>query len=98
MQLITFSNSNYSLNLLYQNKMKKVHFFKICYTLFMKILFVTDLYPIKNGEYSTPLTLHNFVCEWIKMGIEVDVLKPHFIFNSCIRNKPIYKTGIYDYD
>ena len=64
----------------------------------MKILFVTDLYPVKNGEYTTPLTLHNFVCEWIKLGISVDVVKPNFLFNSVVRNKPLYKTGLYDYD
>ena len=64
----------------------------------MKILFVTDLYPVKLGEYSTPLTLHNFVCEWIKLGINVDVIKPNFLFNTLVRNKPIYATGCYDYE
>lgn len=65
---------------------------------FMKILFVTDLYPIKSGETNTPTTLHNFVFEWIKQGHEVDVIKPNFIFNSFLRGKPFYKSGFYNYE
>lgn len=66
--------------------------------IFMKILFVTDLYPIESGEKNTPLTLHNFVFEWIKQGHQVDVIKPNFIFNSFLRKKPFYKDGFYEYD
>ncbi len=61
----------------------------------MKILFVTDLYPISNDEKTTPKTLVYFVEEWIKQGHEVQVLKPNFLFNSFIRKKPFYKTGRY---
>lgn len=61
----------------------------------MKILFITDLFPIKSGETTTPVTLHNFVIEWIKQGHNVDVIKPNFIFNSFLRGKPFYKTGAY---
>lgn len=64
----------------------------------MKILFVTDLYPIKKGEKTTPLTLHNFVVEWAKLGHEVEVIKPNFVFNSFVRNKPFYFDGIYHFD
>jgi len=69
----------------------------------MKILFVTDLYPIKKGESHTPLTLHNFVIEWTKSdkpgeGHCVDVIKPNFLFNSFVRNKPIYPTGFYEFE
>lgn len=64
----------------------------------MKILFITDLYPIKKGEDHTPLTLHNFVIEWIKSGHQVDVLKPNFLFNSFLRGKPIYPDGFYEFD
>lgn len=63
----------------------------------MKILFITDLYPIKKGERHSPVTLHNFVFEWIKQGNEVDVIKPNFIFNSFLRGKPFYPDGFYDY-
>lgn len=61
----------------------------------MNILFVTDLYPVKSDEKTTPRTLLAFVEEWKKMGHNVDVLKPNFIFNSFLRGKPFYKSGKY---
>ncbi len=64
----------------------------------MKILFITDLYPIKSGEKATPRTLHNFVFEWIRQGHDVDVIKPNFIFNSALRGKPYYKNGLYEFE
>lgn len=64
----------------------------------MKILFVTDLYPIDAGETTTPLTLHNFVKEWIKLGHEIEVIKPNFLLNSLLRGKKFYKTGFYEFD
>lgn len=64
----------------------------------MNILFVTDLYPIKSGETTTPVTLHNFVFDWIKQGHKVDVIKPNFIFNSFLRKKPFYLDGFYKYE
>lgn len=64
----------------------------------MKILFITDLYPVKQSEINTPRTLHNFVLEWTKQGHEVDVIKPNFIFNSWLRGKPFYKTSFYEYE
>ena len=63
----------------------------------MKILFITDLYPIKPEEVTTPVTLHNFVIEWIRQGNKVDVIKPNFIFNSFLRGKRFYPYGFYDY-
>lgn len=63
----------------------------------MNILFITDLYPIKTNETTTPVTLHNFVIEWIKQGHSVDVIKPNFIFNSFLRGKPFYKDGFYEF-
>ena len=65
------------------------------YNKFMKILFITDLYPIKDNEKITPKTLLNFVKEWQKSGHEVDVIKPNFILNSFLRSKPFYKSGQY---
>lgn len=73
-------------------------FLKYVIIIFMKILFITDLYPIEKGESDTPLTLHNFVFEWIKRGHKVDVIKPNFIFNSFLRGKCFYKSGFYEYD
>lgn len=62
----------------------------------MNILFITDLYPVKSNEKTTPRTLLAFVEEWKKMGHNVDVLKPNFIFNSFLRGKPFYKSGQYE--
>ena len=61
----------------------------------MNILFITDLYPVKSDEKTTPRTLLAFVEEWEKMGHNVDILKPNFIFNSFLRGKPFYKSGKY---
>lgn len=61
----------------------------------MKILFVTDLYPVELSEKHTPKTLFNFVKCWKKEGVEVSVIKPNFILNSFLRRKPFYKTGRY---
>lgn len=61
----------------------------------MKILFITDLYPVKENEKTTPKTLFNFVKEWQIAGHTVDVIKPNFILNSFLRGKPFYKTGQY---
>lgn len=65
---------------------------------FMKILFITDLYPMNQGENKTPLTLHYFVSEWISQGHKVDVIKPNFLLNSFFRKKKVYKTGFYEYE
>lgn len=61
----------------------------------MKILFISDLYPVKENEKTTPKTLLNFVKSWQDAGYEVDVIKPNFILNSFLRRKPFYKTGKY---
>ena len=61
----------------------------------MRILFITDLYPVQGDEKTTPKTLYNFVEEWKKLGHTVDIIKPNFIFNSFLRKKPFYKTGKY---
>lgn len=61
----------------------------------MNILFVTDLYPVEDGEKNTPKTLFNFVEGWRDESVDVSVLKPNFLFNSYVRKKPYYKTGQY---
>ena len=61
----------------------------------MKILVITDLYPIKNDEKYTPKTIFNFVKSWEELGHEVKVIKPNFLLNSFIRKKPFYKSGLY---
>lgn len=62
----------------------------------MKILFITDLFPVKENETATPRTLFDFVEGWKLLGHNVDVIKPNFIFNSFIRKKPFYKQGNYN--
>jgi len=62
----------------------------------MKMLFVTDLYPVKKQERKTPRALSDFVNEWKKYGHEITVIKPNFILNSFLRRKPYYKDGKYD--
>lgn len=61
----------------------------------MKILVITDLYPVSAGEKKTPKTILNFVKGWEMLGHEVRVIKPNFLFNSFLRGKPFYKSGIY---
>lgn len=59
----------------------------------MRILVVTDLYPIENsGE---PLVIKNFVKEWQEAGHIVDVIRPNFLLNAKIRHKKILKNGVY---
>lgn len=61
----------------------------------MRILFVTDLFPIKEDEKKTPKTLSGFVNFFREQGQKVDVIKPNFLLNSFLRGKPFYKTGKY---
>ena len=48
----------------------------------MKILVITDLYPIKEDEKFTPRTIESFVKGWKNLGHEVRVIKPNFLLNS----------------
>ncbi|MCD7780971.1 MAG: glycosyltransferase [Candidatus Gastranaerophilales bacterium] len=59
----------------------------------MKILFVTDLYPI--GEENISKALYYFVREWQKEGHEVDILRSNYIINTIIRGRKIQKEKIY---
>ena len=60
----------------------------------MKILFVTDLYPLENEKIA--LALFYFVLEWKKQGHTVDVIRPNFILNTKLRGRTIKKEGIYE--
>lgn len=62
----------------------------------MRILFISDLYPVKDDEKFTPRTLKNFVEDWKSDGHEVDVIKPNFILNSFLRKKKFYRQGNYE--
>ena len=59
----------------------------------MKILFITDLYPIEKESISK--ALFNFVDEWKKQGHNVEVIRPNFVFNAKIRSRKIIKEKIY---
>lgn len=61
----------------------------------MRILLITDLYPVSEKERTTPKTLLNFAKSWETAGHEVSVIKPNFLLNSFLRKKPFYKTGKY---
>ncbi len=60
----------------------------------MKILLVTDLYPIKE-DFTIPKAIENFALGLKDFGVEVCVIRPNFIINSLIRNHKILKNGIY---
>ena len=59
----------------------------------MKILFVTDLYPI--GEEKIAKALFYFVQEWQNMGHEVEVIRANFILNTKLRGRKILEEKIY---
>lgn len=59
----------------------------------MKILFVTDLYPI--GDEKIAKALFYFVQEWQKQGHEVEVIRANFISNTLIRGRKIKTEKIY---
>lgn len=61
----------------------------------MRILVITDLYPISDDEKYTPRTIQAFLKSWEDLGHEVRVIKPNFLLNSFLRKKPYYKNGIY---
>ena len=59
----------------------------------MKILFVTDLYPIGNEKIAK--ALFYFVREWQKQGHSVDVIRANYILNTIIRGRKIIPEKIY---
>lgn len=60
----------------------------------MKILFVTDLYPI--GEEKIAKALFYFVQEWQKMGHSVDVIRANFTTNTILRGRKIIEEKLYE--
>ncbi len=59
----------------------------------MKILLVTDLYPINNENITKALYL--FVREWQKQGHTTEVIRSNFIINTLIRGRKITEEKIY---
>lgn len=60
----------------------------------MKILFVTDLYPI--GEENIAKALFYLVQEWQKQGHSVEVIRANFIANTIFRGRKIIEEKIYN--
>lgn len=60
----------------------------------MKILFVTDLYPI--GEEKIAKALFYFVQQWQKQGHQVEVIRANFITNTLVRGRKIIEEKIYE--
>ena len=63
----------------------------------MKILFVTDLCPIRDDEKGLPLTLLNFIEDFKKFGHEVVLFRPNIIPNVLLRGRKILPEGIFEY-
>lgn len=66
---------------------------KICYIFLMKILFITDLYPISSSN--EPITLVNFVNKWKQSGHSIDIIRPNFLLNTILRRKKIHANDVY---
>lgn len=64
----------------------------------LKILFVTDLCPIRDDEKGLPLTLLNFISDFKTLGAEVVLLRPNIIFNVLLRGRKVLKEGEYFYN
>ncbi len=60
----------------------------------VKILLVTDLYPIKEDS-TIPKAIENFALGLKEFGIEICVIRPNFLFNTLIRKHKILKNGTY---
>lgn len=63
----------------------------------MNILFVTDLCPINNEEKGLPLTLLNFILDFIKLGHKVTLLRPNVIPNVLLRGRSLLQDGEFDW-
>jgi len=59
----------------------------------MKILLITDLYPIDNS--SEPKTIRDFALNWKRAGHDVEVIRSNFVLNSLIRKRKLFPEKIY---
>ena len=60
----------------------------------MKILFVTDLYPL-NNDLSIPKVIEDFALGLNEIGHGIEVLRGNFLLNSYLRKHQILKNEIY---
>ena len=61
----------------------------------MKILLVTDLYPIFEDEKLIPKTIEDFVLGLKSLGDDVEVFRPNLIPNVLARGRKIQKSANY---
>ncbi len=59
----------------------------------MRILFVTDLFPIKDGKEAK--LLRAMMWDWLADGHDVEVIKSNFLPKDFRNGKKMYKEGIY---
>ena len=59
----------------------------------MRILLITDLYPLFDGEKGIPLTIKAFAEGFVERGHLVEVFRPNLIPNVLIRKRKLYKNG-----
>lgn len=64
----------------------------------MNILFVTDLCPINEEEKGLPLTLLNFIQDFIKLGHKVTLIRPNVVPNVLLRGRKILPEGEFDWN
>jgi len=60
----------------------------------IRTLIITDLYPIDNDS-TIPLAIEDFALALKDCGIEIEVIRPNFLFNTVLRRHKIYKEGSY---
>lgn len=61
----------------------------------MKILFVSDLYPLASDR-SIPSVVEDFALAFKDFGAETIVLRPNFLLNTFIRGHKIVKSGEFE--
>jgi len=62
----------------------------------MKILVITDLYPLFENEAGIPLTIKDFAEGFVERGHFVEVFRPNLIPNVLIRKRKLYKSKCYE--
>lgn len=64
----------------------------------MKILIVTDLYPLNDFHKGIPRAIENFALALKDLGHMVFVLRADLVPNTIIRGRKIYKQGFYEHN
>lgn len=64
----------------------------------MKILIVTDLYPLNDFHKGIPRAIENFALALKDLGHMVFVLRADLVPNTIIRGRKIYKQGLYEHN